>query len=164
MIGIIFWVVEVGKIDIAHEISVLSLYLVQPRTGHFVQALHIFKYFDIHKDSDLEFNPAISELSEPITIDRKIKQMNNMYPEAVKYSPPNDLPLIVNPIHVSCFVDSNHAGDKITHHYQYGIILYCKLAPIVWYYKRQDTVDSSTFGSGFVTLQVASEIIISLRY
>ena len=151
MIGILCWVVEVGRIDIDHDISVLSLYLVQPRT-------------DIHKDSDLGFNPAISELSEPITIDRKIKQMNNMYPESVKYFPQNALPLRVNSIHVSCLVDSNHAGDKITHNCQYGIILYCNIDPIVWYYKRQDTVDSSTFGSGFVTLQVASELIISLRY
>ena len=63
MIGILRWAVELSRIYIAYEISVLRCYLVQPQTGHFLQALHIFKYLDIHKDSNLAFNPAISELS-----------------------------------------------------------------------------------------------------
>ena len=87
MIGILCWVVEVGRIDIDHDISVLSLYLVQPRTGHFVQSLHIFKYLDIQKDIDLAFKYAISEFSEPLTIDIKIKHMNSMYPDTVGYLP-----------------------------------------------------------------------------
>ena len=33
-----------------------------------------------------------------------------------------------------------------------------------WYSKRQATVESSTFGSEFVALRVASELIISMRY
>ena len=53
MIGIINWVIEMGRIDIAYEISVLSWYLSQPQTGHFVQALHIFKYLDINKNTSI---------------------------------------------------------------------------------------------------------------
>lgn len=44
LIGILQWIVELGQIDIGYEVSVLSRYLAQPRTGHLVQALHIFKY------------------------------------------------------------------------------------------------------------------------
>ena len=53
MIGILRWLVEVGRIKIAFEVSSLSSYLVYPRTEHFVQALHIFKYLDIHKKNEL---------------------------------------------------------------------------------------------------------------
>ena len=37
-------------------------------------------------------------------------------------------------------------------------------APIVWYSKRQNTVESATFGSEFVALRVCKELIVALRY
>ena len=43
IIRILKWTVALGRIDIAYEIYVLSRYFSQPRTGHLVQALHIFK-------------------------------------------------------------------------------------------------------------------------
>ena len=89
MIEIICWVFELGRINIAYEVSVLSLYLVQHQNGHLVQVLHIFKYLDIHKDINLAFNPAISEFSDPLTVNIKIKHMKKMYPDAVKNFPPS---------------------------------------------------------------------------
>ena len=65
---------------------------------------------------------------------------------------------------MSCFVDANHASDKITRRSQSGIIIYCNSAPILWYSKRQNTVESSTFGSEFVALRLATELVMSLRY
>ena len=91
----------------------------------------MFKCLDIHKYSDLTFNPAISEFSEPLTNDIKTKQMKNIYPDAVKYLPPNSPPPRGNPIQDSCSVDSNHSGDKIISRYQSGIILHCNKSPIV---------------------------------
>ena len=38
------------------------------------------------------------------------------------------------------------------------------MAPIVWFSKRQTTVEISTFGSEFVVLKTATEMIIALRY
>ena len=43
LIGNLRWTVNLGRINIVHEISVLSRYLEQPRNCHLVQALHIFK-------------------------------------------------------------------------------------------------------------------------
>ena len=87
-----------------------------------------------------------------------------MYPDTVEYFPPSAPSQRGNLIQVSFLVDSNHAGDKIIRHSQSGIILCSNKAPIVWYYNRDTTVESSTFGSEFVALRVASEIIISLSY
>ena len=72
--------------------------------------------------------------------------------------------LEVNPVEVNCFVDSDHSGDKVTQRSQTVILLYLNSAPIIWYYKRQNTVESSTFGSEFVALRLSSDLIISLRY
>ena len=87
-----------------------------------------------------------------------------MYPDTIEYLPSNYLLPRGNPMEVNCFIDSDHSGDKVTQISQTEILLYLNIAPIIWYYKRQNTVESSTFGSEFVALRVASEIIISLRY
>lgn len=48
MIGILrWWAIELGRIDITYEVSVLSRYLAAPRTGHLLQYIHIFKYLEI---------------------------------------------------------------------------------------------------------------------
>jgi hypothetical protein len=45
-----------------------------------------------------------------------------------------------------------------------GIILFLNRAPIVWYSKKQNTVETSTFGAEFVALRIATEIIEATRY
>ena len=81
-----------------------------------MQALNIFQYLDIHKNSDVVFKATISEFYDPLTIDSKLKQMKNMYPEAFKYSPQNYLIPIGNPnsnnySHIGCFPDNSHKHD-----------------------------------------------------
>ena len=38
------------------------------------------------------------------------------------------------------------------------------MAPIIWYSKRQNTVETSSFGSEFIALRTGVEMIESLRY
>ena len=67
-------------------------------------------------------------------------------------------------VQINCFVDADHAGDKITRRSQTGILIYLNQTPIIWFSKKQNTVESSTFGSEFVALRIATEKIIALRY
>ena len=48
--------------------------------------------------------------------------------------------------------------------YGTGIIVYCNLSPVLWYSKRQNTVETSTFGSEFVALRIATEMVEGLLY
>jgi len=52
----------------------------------------------------------------------------------------------------------------VTRRSQTGIILYVNKAPIIWYSKRQNTVESATFGSEFIALKTAIDQIDGLRY
>jgi hypothetical protein len=63
-----------------------------------------------------------------------------------------------------CFVDANHAGDTETRQSQTGILLFCNKAPIIWFSKRQNSVEASTFGSEFTAMKNAVEMIEALRY
>jgi hypothetical protein len=61
-------------------------------------------------------------------------------------------------------VDADHAGNLVTRRSHTGIIIFLNKSPTLWYSKRQNTVESSTFGSEFVALRTAVELIIGLRY
>ena len=65
---------------------------------------------------------------------------------------------------VSCFGDANHAGNAITRHSHTGVIVYVQNAPIIWFSKRQSTVEASSFGSELVALRTAKEMIVALHY
>ena len=65
---------------------------------------------------------------------------------------------------MSCFVDADHAGCRETRRSHTGIIIFVQRMPIIWYSKRQNTVESSTFGSEFVAMKTAVEQVEALRY
>ena len=69
-----------------------------------------------------------------------------------------------NPVTITCFVDANHAGNMVTRRSHTGVIIFLNNAPILWFSKKQNTVESSTFGSEFVAARIATDMIESLRY
>ena len=68
--------------------------------------------------------------------------MKEMYSDATEDKPSNAPESHGNAIQINCFVDSNHAGDKVTKQSQTCILLYCNSAPIIWYSKRQSTCET----------------------
>ena len=95
---------------------------------------------------------------------KRDQYMKELYPDAIDYVPhdiPKPLGMSVN---ISCFVDVDHAGNKITRRSHTGVIIFLNSAPILWYSKRQNTVESSTFGSELVVMKQAMDMIEGLIY
>ena len=65
---------------------------------------------------------------------------------------------------ITVFVDAGHAGDRATRRSFTGILIYVNRAPIIWFSKRQNTVKTSTFGSKFVAMRIATKMVDGLRY
>ena len=61
-------------------------------------------------------------------------------------------------------VDADHAGDKLTRRSRTGFLIYANMAPIVWNMRKQNTVESSTFGSEFVALKSSVETLRGVKY
>lgn len=168
LIGILRWTVELGRIDIAYEVSRLSQFLANPRIGHLQQALHVFKYMDIHQENFISFDPTRLEID--MSSDNrenpecKAEAMREFYPDAKDDIPPNAPPPRGKAVQINTFVDADHAGNVVTRRSHTGILVFMNMAPIYWYSKRQNMVESSTFSSEFVALKTAVELIISLRY
>ncbi len=62
LIGVTRWMVELGRINIATEISLLSSHLAYPREGHLEAALHVMGYFKQKYNSHLIFDPTYPEI------------------------------------------------------------------------------------------------------
>jgi hypothetical protein len=67
------------------------------------------------------------------------------------------------PIQKNMFCGTSHASVLVTRRSTTGFIIYLCGAPIVWYSRRQNKVESSNFGSEFVALRIAAEKIEALR-
>ena len=74
---------------------------------------------------------------------------------------PDPLCKIAHPV---CFVDANHAGNVVTKNFHTGLLIYLINDPIIWLSKKQNTVESSTFGSELVVMCIARDLIVALRY
>ena len=90
--------------------------------------------------------------------------MKEIYPDAEDSLPHNMPQPRGKAIDISVFVDADHAGNRVTRRSHTGILIYCNLAPIIWYSKRQNTVESSTFGSEYIALKIATEMVEGLLY
>ena len=111
----------------------LSCYLAQPRNGHLVQALNIFKYLYQRKNNELYFYPAYNNAKDPALAQARTEVLKEIYPDAVEDLPPNSTPPQGNPVEVNCFIDSDHAGETVTRISQTGYLLYLNSTPIIYY-------------------------------
>ena len=161
LIGVLRWMIELGRVDILYEISVLSRFLANPRKGHLDQVFHVFAYLKGHAKSTMVFDDTRPNYDESRF---KIVDWGDQYPDAGEPMPTNVPEARGKPVLMTCFVDADHAGCRVTRRSHTGVVIYVNRAPIIWYSKRQNTVESSTFGSEFVAMKQAIDLVEGIRY
>ena len=62
------------------------------------------------------------------------------------------------------FVDSDHAGDKLTRRSRTGFMIYMNTALILALSKKQSTIETSVFRAEFVALKHGIETLRGIRY
>ena len=65
---------------------------------------------------------------------------------------------------VFVFIDAYHSGDKVSIRSQTGILIFCNRASVMWFSKKYNLVQTSTFGSDFTATKQAVEMTQNLRY
>jgi hypothetical protein len=68
-----------------------------------------------------------------------------------------------NPIQMNMFCNASHASDLVTRRSTTGFLIYLCGTPVVWYSKRHNKVESSTFCSEFIALRIATDKVEDLR-
>ena len=87
MIGVMKWMVEIGRIEIATECSLLSSHLASPREGYFECDLHTMGYFKRKKNSRLLFDPTYPDIEFDTLNDRA--EWKTFYGDVNEAIPPN---------------------------------------------------------------------------
>jgi hypothetical protein len=87
-----------------------------------------------------------------------------MYGYVKEATPPNAPVRRGKEIDLRLFVEYDHAGEHFTRRSRTGFVIYLDMVPIMWFYKRQPTVESSVFGAEFVEMKNSIETTRGLRY
>jgi hypothetical protein len=105
------WMCKIGRIDIATEVSLLSLHLAYPREGHLDAALHVMGYLQLKYNSRLIFDPTYPHIDDSTFQHHDWEEFYRDVQEAIWTNASSSLGKEVD-LHM--MVDSNHAGDKLT--------------------------------------------------
>jgi hypothetical protein len=164
IIGILRWIVELGRIDICLEVSMMSSHLALPREGHLSQVMQIFSYLKKYHNTEMVFDPSDPVIDEA-TFERKDWTSSEFgHIDGIEELPPN-MPLPRGQGFIMrAKVDADHAADTVTRRSRTGFLVYLNCAPIYWFSKKQASVESSSFGSEFVAMKQCCEYLRGLRY
>ena len=126
-------------------------------------AYHIFAYLKKHPDmGKLAYDPHAPDIDE--TFFYANADWKDFYGNVTEELPPNMPEPWEDLVNISAFIDANHTGNIVMWHSHTGIFIFIQNALIIWFSKKQNTVEAATFGSKFVALRICKEMIVAVHY
>ena len=92
-------------------------------------------------------------------VGRDLDEWKYFDPDAQKMMPINIPQSLGYYVVIKADVDANYVENMATRRSHSGIIIHVNNATIIWYSKLENTVEASSFGSKFVAIRIATEII-----
>jgi len=133
-----------------------------PQEGHLLAMKKFFGYLKGHSKGKILFDTQDLPLGD-------IEWFNGENWEQTYGDVKEELPLDqptpkMKPVKITIFFDASFACDMITRRSVTGIIVFVNSTPIRWYCKKQNTVETSTYGAELVAGRLATEMAIEFRY
>ena len=94
----------------------------------------------------------------------RAEEIRKIYVDSEEQIPHDSPNVLGRGVDINVFVNANHAGNKVTRRLHTGIIIYCNCSTILWFLKKQNTVETSTFSSEIIALKSAVELVEGLKY
>jgi hypothetical protein len=163
LIGALQWLVTLGRFDIHVGVATMGSFRAAPRQGHLDRLKRIFGYIKKFPDGAIRFRtgtPDHESYTPPI--DHQWAQAQ--YGKGREELPP-DMPTPKGkPMRTTTYADANLMHDLVTGRSMSGILHFINQTPIQWFAKKQNTVETATYGSEFMVARQATEQIMDLRY
>mmetsp|Transcript_986 Transcript_986/g.909 ORF Transcript_986/g.909 Transcript_986/m.909 type:complete len:326 (-) Transcript_986:342-1319(-) len=160
-IGILRWMVELGRIDINTEVSMMALHLDLPREGHLDTLLHVYSYLKHKYNARLAMDPSYPDIDMSVFKECEWKRFYGNMKEAIPPDAPESRDKVVG---IRIYVDSDHAGCKLTRRSRTRFMIFVITALIQWISKKQPTVETTVFGAEFVAMKHGNLTLRGLRY
>ena len=159
-ISVLRWAVELGRLDIATEVSMLSSHMALPRQGHLDAVYHVYAFLKKHDRSRMVFDSMYQSLASK----EAPSEWMEFYHDAKEHIPADAPEPRGRPVQVIVFVDASHACDKLNRRSRTGILMFINGAPISWLSKKQNSIETSSFGSEFTAMRLAAELTVAMRF
>ncbi len=163
LIGILRWMVELGRVDICCEVSMMSSHLALPREGHLAQLYFMFGYLKTHHNAEMVFDPTEPEI-DASQFERRDWTTSEVTEDLEEPLPSNMPEPRGFGFTMRSYVDADHATDTMIRKSRTGFLVYLNNAPIYWMSKKQTSVETSSFGSEFCAMKQCTEYVRGLRY
>ena len=152
---------DLGRLDISTAVMTLSSFRASPRKGHMERVKRIYGYLSKMRHATIRIRtgePDFSDITEQ-DYDWEYTVYGN-----VKEVIPDDIPTpLGKQVTLVTYVDANLYHDLITGRSVTGIIHLANGTPFDWYSKKQNTVETATYGSEFVAARIAVDQITDHR-
>ena len=137
--------------------------LAMPREGHLKQVIHMFAYLKRNHNAEMVFDPTEPDIDERDfpQQDWSATEFGDRLEEEIPPNAPKGRGIGVT---ITAYVDADHAGDTVTRKSRTGFIIYLNSSPIYWHSKKQNGVETSSFGSEFTAMKQCCKYIRGLRY
>ena len=142
----------------------MSSHLALPREGHLEQVLHIFVYLKKYHSTEIVYDP-----SDPCVEESQFEVKDWTSSEFGHIQGQEEVPENMPEPRGKGFVmrakvDADHASDTVTRRSQTGFLVLLNCALVYWWSKKQNSVESLSFGSEFIAMKQCCEYIRGLRY
>jgi hypothetical protein len=166
LIGMLIWIVVIGRLDVCHATSSLSRFTACPRKGHLERAIHIFGFLKKRPNRRIvvDSRDPIFEFCELEFEKDYVAELKEHYPDAVEEIDRKIPEPLFDELAITVFVDSDHAHDVVTRRSVTGLIIFVGRTPVFYSSKRQGAVETSTYGAEFCAMRTAAEETIAVRY
>ena len=126
-VGILRWFVELGKVDICLEVSLMSSHFALPREGHLYKLFHIFAYLNWKHRTRMVFDPTYFSIDND---DLPRHNWEKNYDKVKEVIPTNAPSPRGKGFDMIGYVDADLAGDKVIRRSRAGFVIYLNQAPI----------------------------------
>ena len=164
LIGILRWIVELGRVDICLEVSMMSSHLALPREGHLEQVIHIFAHLDKYHNTELVYDPSDPVIDEDKYEAKDWASSEFGHLDNKEEVPPNMPEPRGNGFIISAKVDADHASDTVTRRSRTGFFVWINSCLVHWFSKKQTSIETSSFGAEFIAMKQCCEYLRGLRY
>ena len=136
LIGQLIWATEIVRVDMLHEVSVLSDFQSAPREGNLHQVFHIFSFMKNKPKLTTYFDPRLPNIDPTSFSGSSVEEFREKYRYAMEQLPKDIPEPRGKSVSITAFVDASHASDKKTIRSHTGYMVFVNRSPIVFYSKR----------------------------
>ena len=139
------WVIQLGRFDIAVHVGTLSSFRAKPRRGHLDRIKRVIGYLSKMCDSAIRIRTDMPDVSDAVI--NRYDWSKTVYAGAKEEVPHNIPEPKGKPVKLITYADSNLMHNILDGKVITGILHFVNQTPFDWYYKKQATAETATYGA-----------------